>query len=59
MRNLRNLWVDFLRDEQGATMVEYALLLAFIAVVCVGAVKTLGTAISGKFQNAANRMANG
>jgi len=36
----------FVRDEEGASLVEYGLLLALIAVVCLGAVATLGTSIS-------------
>ena len=32
--------INFFKDEEGATMVEYALMLALIAVVCVGAVPT-------------------
>ena len=35
-------------DEEGATMVEYALLLALIAVVCILAVTRLGTAVKTK-----------
>ncbi len=35
------------RDEEGASLVEYGLLLALIAVVCIGAVTILGTSISG------------
>jgi pilus assembly protein Flp/PilA len=35
-------------DEEGATMVEYALLLALIAVVCILAVTNLGTAVKEK-----------
>jgi len=31
-------------DERGASLVEYALLLALIAMVCIGAVTVLGTA---------------
>ena len=30
-------------DERGASLVEYALLLALIAMVCIGAVTVLGT----------------
>jgi pilus assembly protein Flp/PilA len=37
------------KDEEGATMVEYALMVALIAVVCIGVVTTLGTRIQGKF----------
>ena len=34
--------MNFFKDEEGATMVEYALMLALIAVVCVGAVQLIG-----------------
>ncbi len=36
----------FVRDEEGASLVEYGLLLALIAVVCLVAVSTLGKSIS-------------
>ena len=36
-------------SEKGATMVEYGLMVALIAVVVVLAVGPLGTAISGMF----------
>ena len=32
----------FLREEEGASLVEYVLLIALVAVVCVGAVTLLG-----------------
>lgn len=35
--------------ERGASLVEYSLLVALIAVVCITAVSTLGTTISDKF----------
>ena len=41
------------RDEQGATMVEYALLVALIAVVVIAAVSFLGTNASTKLNTAA------
>ena len=37
------------RAEEGATMVEYGLMVALIAVVCIAAVTTLGTNLSAKF----------
>ncbi len=40
--------------ERAASLVEYALLLALIAMVCVAAVSTLGTATSNSFNSAAN-----
>jgi pilus assembly protein Flp/PilA len=36
-------------DERGASLVEYALLVALIAVVCIIAVTTLGKNASSKF----------
>ena len=37
------------RSEEGASMVEYGLLLALIAVVCLGAVSMVGTSARGQF----------
>lgn len=39
----------FLNDEEGATMVEYALMLALIAAVCVAAVGLIGSKASALF----------
>ena len=36
-------------DERGASLVEYALLVALIAVVCIVAVTFLGKSASSKF----------
>ena len=40
--------------ERGASLVEYALLVALIAVVCIGAVTTLGGNASSKFKQVGN-----
>jgi pilus assembly protein Flp/PilA len=37
------------REEAGATLAEYGLLLALIAVVCLGAITVLGSKISDMF----------
>jgi pilus assembly protein Flp/PilA len=37
------------KTERGASLVEYALLVALIAVVCIAAVTTLGKSASSKF----------
>ncbi len=39
----------FVQGEEGATMVEYALMVALIAVVCIAAVTLLGGSASSKF----------
>jgi pilus assembly protein Flp/PilA len=41
----------FLRDEGGATAIEYAMIAAFVAVAIVGAVTALGTSLTGIFSN--------
>jgi pilus assembly protein Flp/PilA len=42
----------FSKTEKGATMVEYVLLLALIAVVVIGIVTLIGTNANDKFKTA-------
>jgi len=51
-----SLITRFASDESGATAIEYGLLAALIAVVIIGAVKAVGTNLSGKFTNVANNL---
>ncbi len=44
---------NFAKDEEAATMPEYALMVALIAVVCIVAVTLLGVNISGRFNQIA------
>ena len=39
------------QDEEGQGLVEYALLLALIAVVCIGVITSLGTRVSETFDS--------
>jgi pilus assembly protein Flp/PilA len=48
--------ISMARDEDGATMVEYGLLIALIALVALGAITTLGVNLSGVFNNAATTL---
>ena len=41
--------INFFKDEEGAAMVEYGLLVALIAVVCILAITDVGTAVRDKF----------
>ena len=41
-------------DDRGASLVEYALLLALIAVICVAAVSALGGTVSTNFSSTAD-----
>ena len=39
----------FLKDESGATAIEYGLIAALIAVVIIGGASAVGTSLSEKF----------
>jgi pilus assembly protein Flp/PilA len=41
--------VEFLKNEEGPTAVEYAVMLALIIVVCIAAISLLGKAASNTF----------
>ncbi len=47
---------DFLRSEDGPTATEYAVMLALIIVVCITAVKAIGTKASAAFTAVGNAM---
>ena len=44
----------FLKDESGATSIEYSLIAALVGVVIITAVTKLGTSLSTKFNTIAN-----
>ena len=41
--------VKFLKSEDGPTAVEYAVMLALIVIVCLTAIKAVGTSANAKF----------
>lgn len=47
MKHVFNLF----RDERGATMVEYGIMVALIAAVCIVLVTTLGQDVSNAFSS--------
>jgi len=42
----------FWRDEEGATATEYAVMIALVIIVCIGAVSALGDKVSQVFADA-------
>jgi len=50
-RSLVTHTIRFLRKEEGPTAVEYAVMLALIIVVCIGAITTLGQRADNVFSN--------
>ena len=49
---MKRLW----NEEEGATMVEYGLMLALIAVVCIAAVTLIGTNANTMFTTIAGAL---
>lgn len=47
----------FVKDESGATAIEYGLIAAGIAVAIIGVLTTLGTNLAGTFTSVATEMA--
>ena len=56
--NLLALWTQVVsrvrRDDRGASLVEYVLLVALIAVVCIVALQLLGNSASDKLTSVGN-----
>ena len=50
MKNLKNAVNNFISNEDGAALVEYALLVALIAIICILGVTFLGRKVSEKFK---------
>ena len=56
MKKLTTAVSSFIRDEDGAALVEYAILVALIAVVAIFFVTSLGTKVSQKFSSIAGSL---
>jgi pilus assembly protein Flp/PilA len=57
MSKLGTFVVEFLKREDGPTAVEYAVMLALIIVVCIGAITTLGKNANVTFTDVGNSIA--
>ena len=44
-------FINFLKNNKAATAIEYGLIAALIAVVCISAMRTIGTNLNTKFTN--------
>ena len=54
MSKLGQFAVNFLKNEDGPTAVEYAVMLALIIVVCIAAIAALGSNAEGTFNKVAS-----
>jgi pilus assembly protein Flp/PilA len=48
--------VAFLKNESGATAIEYGLIAAGISVAIIAVVNTLGTTLNAKFQSVSDQL---
>ena len=56
MKTYLQKFLSFLRDEEGASAIEYALLVALIALAITAGATTLGIKIGAMFNNAASQL---
>ncbi len=56
MKNFASKVTRFLESEDGPTAVEYAVMLALIVVVCLGAITSIGSSASSTFSSVAGQL---
>ena len=57
MQKFVKSFVEFIKEEDGPTAVEYAVMLALIVVVCLGTIQAIGTNAQVKFQAVSDKLA--
>jgi len=57
LTTLKNKLPALLKKEHGATMVEYAIMLALIAVVSIAMIRVLGQQVNNTFSTISSSMA--
>ena len=53
---MQNLVTRFIKDESGATAIEYGLIAALIAVALIAGATSLGGALDAKFQDLSGKL---
>jgi pilus assembly protein Flp/PilA len=53
---MKNLFVRFVKDNSGATAIEYGLIAAGISVAIIAVVNGLGTKLTTTFSNVTSQM---
>ena len=53
---MKNLITRFVKDESGATAIEYGLIAAGISVVIIGAVQAIGGSVKAAFETIAGAL---
>lgn len=53
---MKKMFIRFLKDEQGQDLIEYTLLMAFIALASAAIFTNAGTSIKGIWTNASSNL---
>lgn len=53
---MKNLLVRFVKDNSGATAIEYGLIAAGISVAIIAVVNGLGTSLNAKFKSVSDQL---
>jgi Flp pilus assembly pilin Flp len=53
---MKNMFMRFVKDEQGQDLIEYTLLMAFIALASAAVFTNAGKSISGIWGNASTQL---
>jgi len=53
---MKNILARFVKDESGATAIEYGLIAAGIALAIIAAVNGLGTALNARFGSVSSQL---
>ena len=56
LSRMRETWVAFRNSEEGQGLVEYALIIALVAILLVGALTLLSGQLSGVFSTISNSL---
>jgi pilus assembly protein Flp/PilA len=53
---MKSLFQRFVKDQSGATAIEYGLIAALIAVAAIATMTSLGSNLKGKFQDVSDNL---
>jgi pilus assembly protein Flp/PilA len=56
---MKKLFARFVKDDSGATAIEYGLIAAGISVAIIAVVNGLGTTLNSKFQSISSQLGGG
>jgi Flp pilus assembly pilin Flp len=55
---MKNMMMRFVKDEQGQDLIEYTLLMAFVALASAAIFINAGTSIKGIWNSASTQLSN-